>query len=210
MQLSPGAFNAFLGGIGQDFAWRQSFACPCVNPASGAAKQNCPLCFGKGRQWSAEVSGKAGMTNQSQKKGFASFGTWEPGDAVLTIGSDSALYAAGQYDRFRAVNSTHVFSHNLMHDGSDKLLGTVVSISRVFWLNSAGTATVEGGIPTVAADGSMTWATGEPSAGAAYSISGVKYDEFFVYMDLPSNRNEHAGATLPKRLPVRRFDLFGR
>ena len=103
MQLSPTAFNAHLLNIGQRLGWRRAFACPCVNPASGAARQDCPLCRGKGRQWAAEVIGVAGMQNQSQKKGFAQFGTWEPGDALLTVGSDSPFYDAGQYDRFRAV-----------------------------------------------------------------------------------------------------------
>lgn len=210
MQLSPGEFNGFLATVGQKFAWRQAFACPCVNPASGASKPGCPLCNGKGQMWGAEVPGVAGMTSQNQKKGFANFGTWEPGDAVLTIGSDSPLYQAGHFDRFRAINSTQRFSQIVVPGQNDKLLGTIVSISRVFWLTPDGTAAIEGDIPTVGADGSLTWDSGAPPAGKTYSISGVRYDEFFAYMALPSNRNEHQGAALPQKLPVRKFDLFGR
>ncbi|HCE08552.1 MAG TPA: hypothetical protein DEQ40_08120 [Oxalobacteraceae bacterium] len=210
MQLSPDAFNGFLIGVGQQFAWRQSFACPCVNPASGAAKPNCPLCNGKGQMWAAEVAGIAGMTSQNQKKGFANFGTWEPGDAVLTVGSDSPLYGAGQYDRFRAINSTQRFSQIVVPGQNDKLLGTIKSVSRVFWLNTAGDTAIDGGIPAINADGSMTWTSGAPPADTTFSISGVKYDEFYLYLALPSNRNEHQGAELPQKLPVRKFDLFGR
>lgn len=210
MELSPSRFNEFLGGIGQRFAWRQAFACPCVNPASGASKPGCPLCNGKGQMWSAEVPGVAGMTAQNHKKGFANFGTWEPGDALLTIGSDSKLYGAGHFDRFRAINSTHRFNYVVVPGQNDKLLGTIKSVSRVFWLNSGGTAVVEGGIPAVAADGSLTWTSGAPPAGASYSITGIKYDEYFAYMALPANRNEHQGAALPQKLPVRKWDLFGR
>ncbi|MDB5550520.1 MAG: hypothetical protein JWL86_504 [Rhizobium sp.] len=210
MQLSPAAFNGWLRNIGQDLAWRQAFACPCINPASGASKPNCPLCNGKGRQWNDEVVGRAGFQSLAPKKGFAAFGTWEPGDATLTIGSDCPFYIAGQYDRFRSLNSTAPFSTHLVRGEADVLLGTVETISRVFWLNTAGDTVIEGGIPTVNEDGTMTWTTGEPPDGQTYSISGVKYEEWFCYMDMPGDRAMHAGAALPKKLAVRKFDIFAR
>lgn len=216
MQLSPAAFNAFLGnatagaGIGQAFYWRRRYACPCITPSSGAARQDCPLCNGKGHQWAAEVIGAAGFVNTSEKKAFAMFGAWEPGDAMLTVGSDCPFYGAGQFDRFRAATSTSPFSYSKIHDGNDYLLGTIVSIARVFWLNDAGTADVEGGIPTVDQNGALTWTSGEPPAGRSYSITGVKYDEFFCWLDMPNDRNEHFGAALPKRMPIRKLDLLMR
>ena len=208
MQLSSGAFNAFLGGVGQDFQWRRASACPCINPASGAATPNCPFCSGKGVTWAAEVAGKAGMQQQSPRKQFAMFGVFEPGDATLTIPSNSVLYGAGHLDRFRALNSTNPFSTAMIRGDNDKILGTVQSISRVYWI--AADVIVEGGIPAVGDDGTLTWTSGEPPAGTAYSISGIKYDEFFVYLSLPSDRNAHAGAALPRKLLARKFDLFNR
>jgi hypothetical protein len=212
MRLSPARFNRFLSGdVHQDFAWRRSYACPCINTTSGSSspREDCQLCNGKGRQWNAEVSCKAGMTNQTPQKGFAQFGTWESGDATFTIPSSSAMYACGQYDRIRALNSTNPFSYNLVRGDGDKLLGTIVSISRVFWIAQDEVTIVEGGIPTVGADGALTWTTGEPPANVAYSVSGVKYDEFFVYLPLSSDRNSGVSG-LPMKLLARVFDLYGR
>jgi hypothetical protein len=164
MRLSPQAFNNHLNGIGQDFMWRRAIACPCINPASGAATPGCSFCNGKGVQWSAEVAGKAGMQAQSQRKQFAMFGVYEPGDATLTIQSDSALYEAGHLDRFRSLNSTNPFSMAMIRGDNDKLLGSIKSISRVFWI--AGASIVEGGIPTVGAARPRPKAAGGPPAGA--------------------------------------------
>jgi len=214
MNLSPAAFSAFIGsgtpgqGIGQKFFWRRRYACPCRTITSGAARTDCPLCNGKGHQWDAEVPGTAGFVNTSEKKGFAMFGTWESGDAMMTVCSDSSMYAAGQWDRFRAATSTSPFSYDFFHDGTERIIGTVVSLSRVFWLNDAGTANVEGGIPTIGTNGALSWTTGEPPAGRDYSITGIKYDEWICFADMPNDRNEHYGLALPKRMPVRRVDLL--
>lgn len=210
MRLSPTKFNSFLGFIGQTFLWRRAYACPCITEHSGAARPDCPLCTGRGRIYAAAVSGKAGFTNQGVKRKFAEFGIFEPGDAMMTIQSDSPLYAMGQFDRVLMQNSTSPFSHSLKRGSGDKLYGTIATVDRVFWLNDAGDTIVEGGIPTVAANGTLTWVTGEPPAGKTYSITGTARDEYFCYLDLPSDRSNHSGAALPRKVMLRRFDLFGR
>jgi hypothetical protein len=213
MQLQPARFNALLNNIGQQFMWRQAFACPCVSPASGAAREDCPLCHGKAWQWQAEVGPAiAGCQNLKPSIAYAAFGGWSRGDALLTIGSDSALYGAGQYDRFRALNATDPFSANLIHGTRDYLLGTVQTFTRVFWLSEDGTTNIEGDLPSIDANGNLTWAMGAnaPPVDATYSVSGVKFEEYFAYPDKPSDRAEHSGAALPKKLLARRFDVFGR
>lgn len=210
MQFSPTRFNAHLSGMGHDLGWRRSYACPCVNPSSGQPNPAHAACGGKGRQWDAEIVCRIGFQGQSARKGMADFGVWEPGDAVLTIGSDQACYNAGRFDRFRSLSSTHTFTDNLRRSYTDRLNGTIISVDRVFWLDANGN-NVAGDIPSVdPATGALTWASGAPPAGVVYSISGTRYDEYFAYLDLPQNRPLNAGAALPKKLPVRRFDLFGR
>lgn len=212
MRFNPAAFNRFLGPGGpvtQELAWRRAFSCPCFNPASGATLPNCPVCRGKGRIWSDEVTGNAGFTNQAPGKSFAQFGVWEPGDALLTIPETSPFYVAGWYDRFRGLNSSSPFSYNLTRGDNDILYGTVQSITRVFWLGTDQTTIIEGGIPTVGSDGSLTWASGEPPAGKQYSLTGVKFDEYFVFRTLTSDRNVGVNG-LPLRLQLRVFDLAGR
>jgi hypothetical protein len=212
MNLSPDDFNGFLAGIGQQYDWRQSYACPCADPHSGAAKTSCPLCFGKGRQWLAAVGGVAGMAGAKTQREWAQFGVYESGDVVVTIGSDQPMYAIGQFDRVTALNATNRFSVVLTHGAQvERLVMTVNSIDNVFWLTPDGTATVQGGIPVVAANGTLTWPDGgEPPAGAKYTVSGTKILEYFCYGNFPSNRNEQSGSQLPKRVVLRDFDLFNR
>jgi hypothetical protein len=210
MRFSPARFNAHLRKIGQQFAWRRAFACPCQRPGEESPAPNCPLCLGKGVQWDVEQEGWAGMTSQNSKKGMADFGVWEAGDCVLTIPENSPLYDAGRFDRIRAKNSTNQFMDVLRRGFTDRLVGAIVSIDRVLWTNDAGTAVVEGGIPTVAPNGALTWASGAPPEGRHYSISGVRYDEYYVYPNLPTDRMAHGGARLPRKLLARRLDLFAR
>lgn len=210
MQLNPEEFNQFLAHIGQSVTWRRSFACPCFDVNSGAARSNCPQCKGKGRIWDEPVGCVVGIAGQKVQKEWAQFGQWESGDAVVSIPSDAAAYEAGQFDRIVMLNATDAFSETLTHDGDDRLYLPVSSINRVFWLDPITSAVVGGGIPTVAADGVLTWLAGEPPAGAQYCINGRRFSEYFVFNALPSNRNEHQGAPLPRKVVLRKYDLFGR
>lgn len=209
MRLSPARFNQFLtGDVVQHFAWRQRSACPCVTPSSGQAKFNCPLCLGKGHLWADEVAGHAGMTNQTPQKAQAIFGSWETGDCVLTIPSNSPLYAARQFDRFRAIDSTNPFSEVLVPGRVARLLGKIVSIDRVFWVNTAGDEIVEGGIPSVDVDGNLSWTADAPPAGVSYTVEGIRYDEFFCFKPLAVDRNSGVSG-LPRKLAARVFSLLG-
>ena len=135
----------------------------------------------------------------------------ELGDLSLTVPSDSACYGMGKFDRITLLNSTDVFSRVLTRGANDRLSDIPVqAVTRVFWRNAAKTGLIDGGIPTVAANGALTWASGEPDAGVQYSITGIKFDEYYVYTSMPSDRNEHQGATLPKKVALRKYDLFGK
>ena len=216
MQFSPQAFNQFLGpngNIGQQYAWYQSFACPCVDPHSGQSNPACPLCLGKGRQYSAPVRGVAGIAGQRAQREWAQFGVYESGDLVITIPSASPVYAMGQFDRVTALNTQQVFS--LVLTSGDTLLEmirTVVqSITRVFWLTADGKAVVEGGIPVVNADGTLLWPNGgQPPEGVQYTITGVKLLDYYCFGMFPTNRNFQQGLALPRKVVLRDYDLFNR
>jgi hypothetical protein len=211
VQLSPARFNAHLAGMGQDVAWRRAYACPCISPGSGAAKPTCPLCRGKGRQWDTELVVRIGVVNQNSKQAMAQFGVWEPGDVLFSIGSDSPAYVIGQYDRMRLINSTSPFSIVRTRGDSDYITGTLQSLTRVFWLNTAGDAVIEGSLPTIQTDNmNWAWTSGGPPAGTQYTVTGTKFDEYYFFLDGSNDRNHHAGAALPRKAPGRRFDLFAR
>lgn len=210
MQLNPGAFNAHLQNMGQKYEWRQSFACPCVNPTSGAARPGCLQCGAAGRLWLPPVAGVAGMAGSKVQHSWAQHGLYESGDIVVTIGSDQPLYAIRPFDRLVAKNNVDPFSIPLVRGAGDRLFGPVLSITRVFWLDDD-QAIVEGGIPTVSSTGALTWPNGgAPPAGKSYSITGTRYAEFFCFNELPSNRQMHSGALLPRKVVLRRFDLYSR
>lgn len=216
MRLNPAAFNAFLtGNIGQDVRWRSNSICPCTNPMTGAANPKCPKCGGKGRLWADGVDTVVGVSRQNISVKITQQFQWETGDAMLTVNESSAMYDAGQYDRVTLLNSTDRFSLALIRgDLRERIYSQVEKIDRVFWYTGDGGQgdLVEGSaVPEVnPANGQLTWGSGAPPAGKQYAITGTRFAEYFIYLDLPSDRAEHRGARLPKRIIARRFDLFGR
>jgi hypothetical protein len=217
VQLDPAVLNNHFAAMGQSFGWRRAFACPCVSSGSGSAKVDCPQCDGIGSIWDDEVTTWAdgvtpirlGFTAQTAKKGMADFGVFEDGDAVLSIGSDQPCYQAGWRDRFRNLDATHTFSINLRRGFGDKMRFSVLSIERVFWLDATQAKVEASALPTLGADGALTWPGTSPPAGTFFSITGQRFDEYFVYLNQPMNRNIH-GLAQPRKLPARRFDLLGR
>ena len=213
MRFNPAAFDSHLNNIGQQFLWRRSYACPCVSPTSGASKPNCPQCRGKGRIWDATSTAcVAGMANQKTAQEWAKFGMWQSGDAVVTIPQASPMYDMGMFDRVVMLNSDDVFSLVLTRGGvNEKIFEPVKSVTRLFWLDAQSNI-VDGALPTVASDGTISWATGatQPAVGTQYTIQGMKFSEYFCFGPFPSDRNEHQGMRLPKRVVLRKFDLFGR
>jgi len=213
MRFNPAAFDRHLNNIGQKVQWRRSYACACVNPASGAPDPKHALCAGKGRIWDKPVDTVAGVARQETLAEWMKAGLWESGDMVLSIPQASALWDAGQFDRVTMLNATDVFSQPMVRGApTEKFLFTPVKIDRVFWLHPQTRDVVEGGIPVVGANGVPSWpgGVGEPPPGASYSITGTRYDEYYIFNSLPSDRNQHQGMKLPKRVICRKWDLFGR
>lgn len=211
MKFNQQAFNRHLANMGQQIQWQSSFACSCFNLASGAADPKCRLCLGKGRIWEVFKPTVCGICKQETQAEWADNGLWESGDLVVSIPENSPMWDAGQFDRVTMKNATDKFSQPMQRGAvSEKLLFVPQRIERVFWRHPTTQALVEGGIPKIDADGRPVWTSGEPPPGMTYSISGWKFSEYFVFGNFPSSRNQHSGMRLPKRVVLRRWDLFGR
>lgn len=210
MWLSPATFNGLLANMGQRVAWRRAYLCPCRDTYSGAPVPGCPQCRGKGTLWAEAVDAWTGLAGMKVAREWAAFTQWESGDVVLTIPSDSPLYAAGENDRIVMSQSSEPFSIALTRGTLDRVTFPVLQVDRVFWLTDDLAATIEAGIPTVAPDGTLTWTESAPPDGKQYSVTGRKRQEYYVFKDLPQDRAHHGGATLPRRVVARRFDLAGR
>lgn len=211
MKFNADKFDRHLNNMGQRYLWRRSYACSCVNPSSGAPDTKCPVCSGKGVYWIAPVPASAATSGQKTQIQWANMGRYEGGDIVLTVPQNSPIWDAGDNDRVTMLNATDRFSQPLKRGApTEGFLFHVAAIERVFWLHPTTKAIVEGGIPVVAENGTLTWTAGEPPAGMSYSITGTKHSEYYLYQELPRNRNMHNGMRLPKMVVLRRFDLFGR
>lgn len=209
MRLDPAALNRLLNDIGQRFSWRRAFACPCINPHSGAPRHDCPLCLGKGRAWSDPIEGSAGVIGRDQMREFVTMGIVDAGDVMLSIPSDSPLYEIGEYDRLVALNRTEPFSVVLTRGRDAVVRFPVLSIERASYIDQSGNL-VDVVPPVVREDGTLVWQPGGPPNGVQVSITGRRRPEFFVYSELPFDRPHHFGRPLPRRVVLRRFDLYGR
>lgn len=209
--LDPGAFDAMLNDLGQDVLWRRGTACPCRDPFSGAARQGCPNCQGRGTFWAEPVRCRTALAGLKASKEWAAFGMWQSGDVVLTIPSDSALYGCGDSDRITLVQSTLPFS-TVLTRGDDRLTHTVAELTSCIWLQPGDSSLVRGDLPTVDADGAVDWPSGaaQPDPGQQYTLTGRRHPEMFILKDLPQDRAHMGGRTLPRRVAARTFDLFGR
>lgn len=214
MRLDPVAFNRFLGHIGQQVAWRRSHACACVNPSSGAPDPKHALCAGKGRLWSPPVDTVCGVTRQDVSPELIAAGLFDSGDMQMTIPAASPMWRdAGRFDRVVMKNATEVFSQPFTRGApTEKLIFAWKEIDRCFWLHPTTRQIVEGSVPVIDEDGRPSWpgGVGEPPPATVYSLTGIKFVEYYLLDQLPSNRGEHLGADLPKRVTLRRWDLFGR
>lgn len=206
MQLNPDSFNAHLDHMGQGMRWRRAHACPCVSPKSGAANPSCPTCRGKGHFWDAPVPGVAGFAGQKVQMAWAQFGRWESGDVVLSIPSDSPIYAIGRFDRVTMAQGSTPFTAVVMP--GEHLKFPVLSIDRALRLEGGQPVDVER--PAVDSDGELIWPGGQQPGGVQFSLTGRRSPEYFCFGEYPQDRAFHHGAALPRRVVVRKYDLFGR
>ena len=209
MQLSPDRFNRFLNKMGQGVEWRRAIDCPCRNPHSGGANPSCPVCRGTGQSWDEPLSGTVALTGQQIQRQWANFGLWEKGDVVVSLPGDSLLYAMGEFDRVRFMDSSEPFSRVLVRGRETLHMIAVVSLDRAVALN--GGTLVELPVPVLDEHGLPDWPDFDgPPPGVTYTLAGRAYPEYFCYGDFPQDRAHHHGEPLPRKVVLRKFDLFGR
>ena len=212
MYLSPQRFNRWLLKIGQQLIWRRSYACACVNPTSGAADPKHQLCNGKGRLWAAGVETVAGVVHQASDASMIQSGQFDAGDMLMSVPENSPMWDMGRFDRVLMKNSTDVFSLPLKRGApNERVTFTVKSLIRAFKLDPVTRLDVDLPLPVIDVNGFVTWPNNDgPQDGETYSLTGERYDEYYVFRNYPSDRGEHSGARLPKRVQLRLFDLFNR
>ena len=192
MKLSAAKFNTLLANMGQSLLWSASQACPCANPYSGAADPECLHCNGKGRIWGDPQVSSAGIVSR------------DAGDVMLVLPSDQSVYALGELDRVILTDRTEPFSMNLIA-GTNSLRCLPVAVDRVTWIENG--ALVSGDLPCHYEDGQLQWSGAAPPGN--FAVTGRRHPEYFCWQTLPLDRPHHHGEALPRRVILRRFDLFG-
>jgi hypothetical protein len=211
MRLSPQLLDQHLNLKAQPMAWRRASLCPCRDPHTGGADSDCPNCNGIGTFWAAPRAALAPTTAARAARNFADFGRWEDGDVMLSVPGDSPLWGAGENDRVTLLKGEMPFQVKLAHDSLSRLNFSVARLDRCFWLSPNTRLPIEASLPRVDAQtGVVAWTdlTDAPDPGAQFTLIGVKRPEYFLYRDLPVSRSHFDGLRLPKRMLLRRFDLW--
>lgn len=213
MRLNRQRFNRHVRHMGQDVIWSPAFRCSCITPETRSPDPRCLLCRKRGWVYGDSVKTICAPQSQKTQAQWAQSGMYEEGDIVITVPENSPMWDGGQHDRVLMENTTEKFSVVLQRGAPSESIShiSVISIDRVFWRHPQTQALVEGGIPVQSPEGVLSWPDGgEPPAGTAYSLTGRRRVEYYLFQDFPSNRNIHRGVRLPKRVVLRRWDLASR
>jgi hypothetical protein len=208
MHLDPTAFNTLLADMGQQVQWRRAHACPCRDERSGAARPGCSVCYGLGHYWSDSVDCGLALTGQRVQAEWAKLGLYESGDVVVSLPSDSPAYALGPFDRVTFTQSS-VPDSVVLRDG-DRVREPVVAVDKATYFNGD-TLTEITPPPSIAASGLPVYTGGTaPPDGAQVALTLRRHPEYFALQEFPQDRAHHGGKPLPRRVVLRKFDLFGR
>lgn len=210
MRLSPLKLDAHLNRKAQPMIWRRASLCPCRTKHTAGADSDCPTCNGLGTFWDRGRATAAAVVGAKAARGYADFARWEDGDVMLSVPGDSALWAAGEHDRVTFTKGEIPFQIMARRDGFSRLNFAVAKLERCFWLSPGTRQVVEASLPKPDATGLLTWPDPDraPDPGEQFTLMGTKRPEYFLFKDLPVSRAHFDGLRLPKRMLLRRFDLW--
>lgn len=210
MKLNAQKHNANVHHFAQEVLWRKAYDCTCLNKYSGASDIECTHCFGMGHIWDKPIKSAIGVLPQKAQKEWAQFGMYESGDILVSIPSDVSVYGIGEFDRITLTHATHPFSLTLVKGESESISGLATEFCRVFWIDQNDDI-IDSVLPSCDEDG-LVWSGDEndPPAGVRYSITGRRNPEYFSIPEIPYDRPHHMGEPLPRKVVLRRYDLFER
>jgi hypothetical protein len=204
--------NTMLHQMGQTVQWLPASACPCRASHSGAADPSCPVCLGKGWIWDAAITTSVGLTGQQIQRRWAEMGMYEAGDVVVSLPGDATIHAIGECDRVQFIQSSEPFSMVIHPDRVLPLPFTLVAIDRATVIRDG--SLVDLPLPGVDAteEPQFWWGgsddDGRPAAGESWTLTGRRIPEYFAYGNFPQDRAHEQGRALPRRVVLRKFDLF--
>jgi len=149
------------------------------------------------------------LSGVKAKRQWAEFGQWENGDLLIVCPSDSPSFSAGWGDRFTLADTTESFSTVVVRTGTESVnFYNPVFDAAVYLDGNRNRVSLD---PPNLVDGVLIWPSGAPPSGVRYTLTGRGGPEYYVFNEIPMSRTHHGGsADLPRRIVLRRLDLFGR
>lgn len=108
--MDPVAFDLMLSGeMGSRVRWARSHRCPCLDEGGGA-RQDCPVCLGKGIFWDAPAPshrcGVIGLSERDIARMQRRLGDAFVGDAQISIPAGAPFWGQVKpFDRFMVVDA---------------------------------------------------------------------------------------------------------
>lgn len=119
--FNPQDFEDIIQQKGYRLLWEQSVNCPCIDPLTGHAVEECPHCDARGHLYFNNNNIKGIITRQNKEMELGdAIGVLEPGEAYLTTSSTNKL---SEWDRITNLDSLAVYHETLIHNetGTDQL-----------------------------------------------------------------------------------------
>lgn len=209
--FSVGGFNGFLKNLGQQATWERASICPDRSHRTGGTNPKCVVCQGRGHLWSAPQDVTVGFTSMQTVREFGTLSQWEQGDGIVTIGSDSPAYGAGDFDRLTLTNAIVRVCHVLTRGSNDKLKYRFpVAILEVWAIVASAKVVLVKDTDFTLSGNTITWITNTVQLEQNYTVLYTARPEYFVYRDWLQDRPHQRGLALPRKVHVRLMELMNR
>ena len=195
-------FESMIATRGKLLQWEQARFCPCYDPSSRAASENCPLgCDGFGYLFENQGTFTGTILGMTGSKQYARFGEWLTGDAVLTFPSELLI---GDHDRITVTEDIYRESDRLLRGKKD----TLIDAAPLAVLEcSDETRSYEQGIDFDLVGSTLVWKPGlGPANLATYSVLYTGRPVYVVFLQLPQHRAKGKfGREMPRKVALRRW-----
>jgi hypothetical protein len=180
-------FEEMIRERGRDFTWERAKRCPCFVPRLRSAREDCPLCFGLGHQYTLqEGTYRATLLSITGDRRYAKMGEWIMGDMSMTFESSLGI---GDMDRITMIggdeHGKHRGSDLLIRGTKDKLIDRgVYELIEVSDEVTAYTADLDFRL----VDGEVVWTGQQPAVGTVYTVLYWARPVYVVFMTLSQDR----------------------
>lgn len=188
--FNPQDFEDIIQQKGYRLLWEENVNCPCIDPVTGHAVEECSQCDARGHLYFNSATFKGIITRQNKEMQIGdAIGVLDPGDAFLTVSSTNKL---SEWDRITNLDSLAVYHETLIHNenGVDKLryppIGPVIIAITQPTRKSNIVHLKQNSDYTIDANGTIAWTSAnKPSANQGISFR-YNYHPVWLVINTPN------------------------